>query len=189
MTSAGPSDLVLVLDACILVSGTLRQVFLRAASQGLCRLHWSARVLDETTRTLVRLGHLDDEGAAFLRTAITQVFPEALVAVSAALLADMRNQASDRHVVAAAVVSGASTIVTVNLRDFPPPALRPWGIQALHPDRVLQALWATCPGSMLAVLQELAADAPAGYDPWEATLYALRRVAPRFARQVQAGGT
>ena len=48
---------------------------------------------------------------------------------------------SDRHVLAAAIEAGASVIVTYNLSDFPNAILRGYGIQALHPDVFLSALF------------------------------------------------
>ncbi len=42
--------------------------------------------------------------------------------------------ADDRHVVAAAIHSGASLIVTFNLKDFPPERLKPYNLTAQHPD-------------------------------------------------------
>ena len=36
--------------------------------------------------------------------------------------------------VAAAIHAGASLIVTFNLKDFPPEALKPYNLAALHPD-------------------------------------------------------
>ncbi len=38
---------------------------------------------------------------------------------------------------AAAILSGADTIVTFNLKDFPEDALKPYGIEAQHPDEFL----------------------------------------------------
>ena len=43
----------------------------------------------------------------------------------------------DRHVLASAILCGANTIVTFNLKDFPEDALRPYGIEAQHPDEFL----------------------------------------------------
>jgi hypothetical protein len=46
----------------------------------------------------------------------------------------------DRHVLAAAIHSGAQEIVTFNLRDFPDTVLRPYGIRAVHPDVFVEHL-------------------------------------------------
>jgi hypothetical protein len=43
----------------------------------------------------------------------------------------------DLHVVTAAIVSGASHIVTINIADFPAETLRPFGIRVTHPDDFL----------------------------------------------------
>jgi hypothetical protein len=45
--------------------------------------------------------------------------------------------ADDRHVVAAAIVAGASTIVTFNLKDFPAAEIGKYGIEAQHPDEFI----------------------------------------------------
>lgn len=45
--------------------------------------------------------------------------------------------ADDRHVLAAAICGHADAIVTFNLADFPPAALAPFGVEALHPDDFL----------------------------------------------------
>lgn len=44
---------------------------------------------------------------------------------------------SDRHVLAAAIVSSADAIVTFNLKDFPAAELEPYGIEVQHPDDFL----------------------------------------------------
>jgi hypothetical protein len=46
----------------------------------------------------------------------------------------------DRHVLAAAIRSSASVIVTYNLKDFPEKFLKPYGIEAQHPDDFLMHL-------------------------------------------------
>ena len=47
---------------------------------------------------------------------------------------------NDRHVVAAAITSGASLIVTFNLKDFPGSILSPLEIEAQHPDEFISHL-------------------------------------------------
>jgi len=49
--------------------------------------------------------------------------------------------ADDRHVLAAAIVGGASVIVTYNLKDFPAEKLSPFGIHAEHPDQFISNLF------------------------------------------------
>ncbi len=43
----------------------------------------------------------------------------------------------DRHVLAAAIASGAQVVVTFNLRHFPAAALEPFGVEAMHPDELV----------------------------------------------------
>lgn len=44
------------------------------------------------------------------------------------------------HVLAAAIRSGSSFIVTFNLKDFPMVALAPYGVEAIHPDEFILQL-------------------------------------------------
>ena len=50
--------------------------------------------------------------------------------IAGLLLPDM----DDCHVLAAAIKSGAQSIVTYNLKDFPQNVLDKYGIEAVHPD-------------------------------------------------------
>ena len=43
----------------------------------------------------------------------------------------------DRHVLAAAIFTGADVIVTFNLSDFPAETLQQYGIEAQHPDEFI----------------------------------------------------
>jgi hypothetical protein len=43
----------------------------------------------------------------------------------------------DRHVLAAAVHCSADAIITFNLKDFPPSAMKSYEIEAQHPDEFL----------------------------------------------------
>jgi hypothetical protein len=69
-------------------------------------------------------------------------FPEARVEVGYRnLIPAMTNSEKHRHVLAAAVITPCEVIVTYNLKDFPEEALRPFGIEAKHPDEFLIDLY------------------------------------------------
>lgn len=56
--------------------------------------------------------------------------------------------ADDRHVVAAAIHSGASLILTFNLRDFPSARLDGYQLAARHPDDFIRDLLAIHPAQV-----------------------------------------
>lgn len=53
------------------------------------------------------------------------------------LVTSMTNDATDRHVLAAAVRCGAHVIVTHNVRHFPPASVAPYDIGVITPDDFL----------------------------------------------------
>jgi hypothetical protein len=57
------------------------------------------------------------------------------------LIPVMTNQEKDRHVLAAAVKTPCEVIVTYNLKDFPEESLKPFSIEAMHPDEFLIDLY------------------------------------------------
>lgn len=59
----------------------------------------------------------------------------------------------DRHVLAAAVVCGAQTIVTFNLKDFPEDALVHWNVEAQSPDEFLIHQYHLAPEAVFAVVE------------------------------------
>lgn len=135
-----------VLDACVLFPTVLREILTDIAAAGLYRPVWSERILSEWTRAAGRLGPVDADIAGAEAARLRARFPGAAVDADEALAAglDLPDPA-DRHVVAAALHSGAGRIVTFNLRDFPRPAMAAAGLRALHPDAFLTDLWAHDP--------------------------------------------
>jgi predicted nucleic acid-binding protein len=53
------------------------------------------------------------------------------------MISDMANDPKDRPVLAAAIRGGAEVLVTENHRDFPPHAVRPYGIEVISQDAFL----------------------------------------------------
>lgn len=150
--------MIAVLDANVLFPTVLREVLADVAAAGLFRPVWSERILGEWTRAAAKLG-AQDAGIAGAEAALLRLrFPEAMTPGDEARAAgfDLPDLA-DLHVLAAALETRASVIVTMNLRDFPRAIMAGVGLQARHPDAFLTDLWAASP-------QPVAAAAHAAHD-------------------------
>ena len=124
------------LDTSAVFGGALNDLLLTLAERGLFRPLWSAGVFDELHRTLVRRGI---PSAAVTRRIemMRTAFPEAEVTGYTDIIGSMTCDEGDRHILAAAVRGNAELLVTFNLRHFPAIALRPYDIEARHPDDFL----------------------------------------------------
>ena len=95
----------------------------------------------------------------------------------------MQNDAKDRHVVAAAVKTGAQVVTTANLRDF---TTLPYGIEAQSPDEFLCNLFDLDPDSFTEVLREQAADLQKPPVSFDELLERLARAVPELIAAVKA---
>ncbi len=84
-------------------------------------------------------------------------FPDCWVEGYEQLIPAMNNHPKDRHVLAAAVRTGAQTIVTFDTKDFPVEALSPWNIEVQTPDEFLVHQFYLDEATVLAKLEEQAA--------------------------------
>lgn len=76
------------------------------------------------------------------RRLMNRVSPDCLVSGYEAVIPTLSlPDANDRHVLAAAIVAGAAVVVTFNLSDFPAATLETYGVEPLHPDVFLSALF------------------------------------------------
>lgn len=144
-----------VLDTCVLYPFSLRDVLLRLAHCELYLPRWSERILDEMAGNLVEDHRVSEDSATRMRAKMAAAFPDACVSIPDALIDAMSNHLNDRHVAAAAALSGAEVIVTFNLRHFPDDALIPWGTRAIHPDAFLCDLWHMDPSRVFHTLAQL----------------------------------
>ncbi len=112
------------------------------AVAGLYAAKWTTAIEDEWTRNLElkrpelrsRLGARRDD----MRSALPDW--EVPAAAWQTLVACLHlPDPDDVHVLAAALAGHADCIVTTNLRHFPDDVLRPYGIEAIHPDDFLIA--------------------------------------------------
>jgi predicted nucleic acid-binding protein len=131
-----------VIDSCIIFGMPLCDTLLRAAEQNLYRIILSQKILEDATRNMVIKGKLKPDREQYYKQQILNTFPDCFVEAPPNLTESMTNATSDRHVVATAIASNASYIVTFNLKDFPPTSLVKYDLDAIHPDQFLELLCA-----------------------------------------------
>ena len=143
-----------LLDANTLYSAVLRDVLVTLATFGIYEAHWSDQIHEEWMRNLA-LNRPDMARSDMERTRrlMEKHVPNASVSnyehwIEKLTLPD----ADDRHVLAAAIQSRCSVIVTSNLKDFPRLELDGWGIIARNPDDFLASLWPQSSTDVLAAL-------------------------------------
>jgi predicted nucleic acid-binding protein len=127
---------VAVLDACVLYPAPLRDLFMRLATTGLFHARWTIEIHEEWMRSVLatrqdlswtRLERTRELMDAHVEGCLISGFEPLIPTLS---LPDP----DDRHVLAAAIHGRCDTIVTFNLKDFPPEVLAPYGVGASHPD-------------------------------------------------------
>ena len=128
-----------IFDACVLYPAPIRDLLLELAQTELFRARWTNRIHDEWIRALLESRpDLSRERLYRTRELMNQSVPDCLITdyeelISSLTLPDL----DDRHVLAAAIKGRADVIVTLNVRDFPAPALAAFGIEAQHPDEFI----------------------------------------------------
>lgn len=126
-----------VLDTCVLFPQNLANLLLSIADAGLFSPVWSGDIMAELERNLVSKAGLTNASAGHRLNQMQRAFPQAMVTGYEPLLPVLTNHPKDRHVLAAAMRSGAAQIVTANLKDFPPTAMADFEIEAIHPNEFL----------------------------------------------------
>ncbi|MEZ5997047.1 MAG: PIN domain-containing protein [Hyphomonadaceae bacterium] len=147
----GGRRFAVVYDACVLFPFTLRDFLLRLRQSDLFRAHWTAEIHDEwISAVLARRANADRAKLRRTRDLMDEHFPDALVTGHEPLIGSLSlPDPNDRHVLAAAIKSGASLIVTTNLTDFPASALNSFGIEAIHPDEFVLDLFELAEGAVV----------------------------------------
>jgi hypothetical protein len=127
---------VALYDACVFYPAPLRDFLIRLAMTDLFRARWTQQIHAEWTRNL--LANRPDLTVDRLRRTIrlaNKAVPDALVTGYEPLIKTLAlPDPEDRHVLAAAIVGRADTIVTFNLKHFPLKILDRYNIEPQHPD-------------------------------------------------------
>jgi predicted nucleic acid-binding protein len=125
-----------VLDTCVLFRPLLCDTLLCLAEEGMFAPLWSADILDELRRNLLRYG-IAEQAVEHRIEQMSIHFPAAIVTGYEPLVAGMSVSPSDRHVLAAAVRGHADVIVTENLKDFPVDCVEQYDVAVSHQDAFL----------------------------------------------------
>jgi predicted nucleic acid-binding protein len=174
-----------VLDACVLVPMSLCDLLLRLAEEpAMYRPLWSEQILAEMARALQTKVGRSAEEVAWRRQQMNEAFSEAMVNVPRALLGAVEciPDKNDRHVLAAAIMARANTIVTQNTKHFPKDCLEKYGVLCQTADDFLVHQYHLCPQLVLDKLD----DQGAGISQNRAfVIGSLKNSAPEFCAIVE----
>ena len=150
MSRQYPPEDIFVLDANVLYGADLRSFLLHLAVEGAYIPRWSAAIEEEWMENLSR-NRTDLKPINLQRTArlMNATFPEAMVddyhpLLSSLVLPDQ----NDRHVLAVAIRTAATGVVTFNSQDFPDKVLEQHDLIRLSPDELLSRAFANDPSAV-----------------------------------------
>jgi predicted nucleic acid-binding protein len=145
---------IAVFDACILYPFHLRNIVVQAAVDRVIEARWTDAIHDEWMRNLaanapaIPIARLENA-----RRLMNEAVPTATVRGHEDHMASVNlPDPDDRHVVAAGIAGGASTIVTWNVRHFPLKELKKFGLRRETPDAFLADLYDQVPDLMIGSL-------------------------------------
>ena len=128
----------LLLDACVLYPTVIRNLLISVSGEQKWDLIWTEQIFEEWRRASNKI-NLEAKAQTEAEIAILKSkYPKSMVndyekQIPKLYLPDK----NDIHVLAAAIEGKASSIVTLNLRDFPNYELVKYGIRVVHPDELL----------------------------------------------------
>ncbi|WP_299409985.1 PIN domain-containing protein [uncultured Roseobacter sp.] len=148
-----------LLDANVLYPAPMRDVVMQLAVTDIFKAKWSEDVHREWIEALMRnQPHRDRAALERTRDLMNKATRDCLVTGYETLVASLDlPDPDDRHVLAAAIVGRCDVIVTQNLKDFPNDAIKPFGIEAQHPDDFLSNQLALAPGLFCSAIRKVRA--------------------------------
>ena len=151
------ANFIALYDACVLYPAPLRDLLMHLAMADLYRAKWTNEIHDEWIRNVLKnRPDLTKNQLERTRELMNENTRDCLVEgydklISVLILPDP----NDRHVLAAAIRSSASVIVTFNLKDFPEKNIKEYGIEAQHPDDFVMHLLDISPSMVCAAVHRL----------------------------------
>jgi hypothetical protein len=150
------SNFVALYDACVLYPAPLRDLLMNLALTGLYRARWTACIHNEWMRhVLENRPDLKREQLERTRQLMDSSVPDCLVTGYEGLESTLHlPDPNDHHVLAAAIMCSAGTIVTFNLKDFPERELAPYGMTAQHPDEFIEHAFGIHSAAVVAAVRD-----------------------------------
>ncbi len=147
---------IVIYDACALYPAPLRDLLMRVGLTRIVRARYTEEILDECFRNILeQRPDLKPEALDRTRELMRQAIPDCMVKGYETLMDGLAlPDPDDRHVLAAAIRAGAQAIVTFNLKDFPADALRPFEVEAVHPDDFILDLIDLAPAKVVTAVRE-----------------------------------
>jgi predicted nucleic acid-binding protein len=162
VSSICPESPIGVLDACVLIPPSLRDILLSCAHQSAFRPIWQDEILDEVLRNSIRLlknrsGLTTDAAITateYVLRQMTETFRDARQPADlwVPLVPGLTCDHKDRHVLAVAIGAKATHLVTDNSRDFPGRSI-PSGLAVVSPDQFLTDLLIAVPRRVVAAVE------------------------------------
>jgi predicted nucleic acid-binding protein len=137
------TNFAVLYDACVLYPAPLRDLLMHLAITDLYRAKWTNEIHNEWISSVSSdRNDIDRKFLERTRDRMNMSVRDCLVENYQYLIPTlMLPDTNDRHVLAAAIHSSASVIVTYNLKDFPKKVISMHGIEAQHPDEFLMHLF------------------------------------------------
>jgi len=131
-----------VYDACVLYPAPLRDLLMHLSLTDLYRAKWTEQIHEEWIRNVLAVRpDLTHEQLERTRQLMDSSARDCLVTGYDFLIATLTlPDPNDRHVLAAAIRSQSSVILTFNLKDFPKTELEKYDVEAQHPDEFISDL-------------------------------------------------
>lgn len=153
------SQYTVLFDANVLYPAPMRDALMQLAVADLFKAKWTADIHREWIDALLRNEpHRERVALERTRNLMDTATRDCLITGYEALVPALTlPDPGDRHVLAAAIVGRCDAIVTQNLKDFPPDALAPFGIEAQHPDDFFRNQLSLAPGLVCSALRKVRA--------------------------------
>lgn len=130
-------EFIAVLDTNVIYPVIIRDILFWFAHYDLYTPKWSEHIFDEWKKVMKQKGVSEEEANKRIAKA-NIAFPDALVQNYKGLIKYLElPDVDDRHVLAAAIKTNASIIVTNNIKDFPEEYLQSFGLNAKTADDFL----------------------------------------------------